>query len=55
MAQDVRSGFVSSAGTYEDYGVVLDPETLAVDWRATRRRRRSRPASKLFHRGIYFD
>jgi N-methylhydantoinase B len=52
----VRDGFVSPGSAYEDYGVVLDPELLTVDERATAERRRTaRRATKLFHRGEYFD
>ncbi len=56
VAQDVRDGFVSVGSAHDDYGVVLDPETLAVDERATAERRRAtRRATKLFHRGDYFE
>jgi hypothetical protein len=52
----VRDGFVSLGSAYEDYGVVLDPETLALDARATdERRRTARQTTKLFHRKEYFD
>jgi N-methylhydantoinase B len=39
---DVVEGFVSVEGAREEYGVVLDPETLAVDAEATARLRRGR-------------
>jgi N-methylhydantoinase B/oxoprolinase/acetone carboxylase alpha subunit len=42
LRQDVRDGYVTLAGAERDYGVVLDPETLAV--RELRRPRRPRPA-----------
>ncbi|MEW6663059.1 MAG: hydantoinase B/oxoprolinase family protein [Bacillota bacterium] len=40
VRQDVVSGYVSLKSAYEDYGVVLDPETLAIDMEATAERRR---------------
>lgn len=40
VVDDVRLGLVSAAGAARDYGVVLDPETLAVDEAATAARRR---------------
>jgi N-methylhydantoinase B len=36
---DVRNEFVSIAAAASEYGVVIDPGTLAVDDAATRRRR----------------
>ncbi|MEZ5666454.1 MAG: hydantoinase B/oxoprolinase family protein [Alphaproteobacteria bacterium] len=35
VARDVRDGLVSVRGAREDYGVVIDPQTLAVDAKAT--------------------
>ncbi|HEY7061797.1 MAG TPA: hydantoinase B/oxoprolinase family protein [Chloroflexota bacterium] len=56
VERDVRDGFVSLGSAYEDYGVVLDPATLALDARATdERRRTARQSAKLFHRKEYFD
>lgn len=39
VAQDVRDGYVSLERARDDYGVVLDPVTLAVDEAQTRARR----------------
>ena len=39
VAEDVRQGYVTIEAAARDYGVVLDPETLAVDEDATERRR----------------
>jgi N-methylhydantoinase B len=36
VQRDVACGYVSLKCAAEEYGVVLDPETLAVDWEATR-------------------
>jgi N-methylhydantoinase B len=56
VERDVRDGFVSVGSAHEDYGVVLDPETLVVDVRETERRRRMcRQPAKMFHRKEYFD
>lgn len=41
VAQDVRNDKVSLASAREDYGVVLDPETFAVDHAATTRARQA--------------
>lgn len=35
VVQDVREGFVSVEGAKRDYGVVIDPDTLEVDEKAT--------------------
>jgi N-methylhydantoinase B len=35
VAEDVREGYVSRGSAHDYYGVVLDPETLAVDGEAT--------------------
>ena len=37
VVEDVREGFVSRAGAREEYGVVLDEETLEIDADATAR------------------
>ncbi|MBI4320830.1 MAG: hydantoinase B/oxoprolinase family protein [Chloroflexi bacterium] len=39
VLEDVWNGFVSVARAREDYGVVIDPETMAVDTAATERLR----------------
>ena len=39
VALDVQNGYVSVAKALEDYGVVIDPDTLAVDEAATAARR----------------
>jgi len=41
VADDVRNGFVSLAAAGREYGVVIDPATLAVDETATAARRRA--------------
>jgi N-methylhydantoinase B len=50
---DVLGGFVSRASAERDYGVVLSANGRAIDAEATRERRMSRPATKLFHRHDY--
>jgi N-methylhydantoinase B len=45
VQEDVKQGYVSLAAAAELYGVVIDPETLAVDRVATERLRRARLAS----------
>lgn len=43
-------------GALEDYGVVLDPETMEIDKAATEERRKLRPDSlPLFDRGPDFE
>ena len=42
VREDVLEGYVSVEGAARDYGVVLDPETLAVDREATSRLRAER-------------
>jgi N-methylhydantoinase B len=49
----VLGGFVSRESAERDYGVVLSGN--AIDVQATSARRRSRPASKLYHRHAYTD
>ena len=39
VQEDVRQGYVSAAQAEEIYGVVIDPETFALDLAATERRR----------------
>ena len=39
---DVLDGYVSIEGAREDYGVVIDPEKLAIDWEATKKLREQR-------------
>lgn len=51
VARDVRNDKVSLRSAREDYGVVLDPDTFAVDREATLRRRR-RPASGTVAREV---
>lgn len=56
VLRDVLAGFVSSESALEDYGVVLDVESEAIDLAATRDRRAAhRWPTKLFHRRRYFD
>jgi N-methylhydantoinase B len=43
VAEDVRQGYVSITAAAADYGVVIDPETLALDRAATERLRAARP------------
>lgn len=50
---DVLGGFVSRANALAEYGVVLTPDGIAVDLAATRDLRVDRPATDLFHRGMY--
>lgn len=40
---DVRDGYVSCEGAARDYGVVIDPKTLAVDKAKTKARRKRAP------------
>jgi N-methylhydantoinase B len=43
VQEDVRQGYVTAAAAAEFYGVVLDPETFAIDLAATERLRAARP------------
>ena len=43
VQEDVRQGYVTVAAAAEFYGVVIDPETLALDLGATERLRAGRP------------
>jgi N-methylhydantoinase B len=52
---DVLGGVVSRESAHRDYGVVLTDDGRAIDDNATRERRKSRPAAKLFHRHEYRD
>jgi N-methylhydantoinase B len=55
VLQDVKDGFVSLEGARDDYGVLVDPETWKIDWRATDARRASvRRDLPLFDRGEWF-
>ncbi len=60
VQDDVADGFVSIEAAVSDYGVVLDPETLSIDRRATlstraaRRAQRSGPLPS-FDRGPQFE
>jgi N-methylhydantoinase B len=54
VRDDVLDGFVSLDSALHDYGVVLDPQTLAVDAVETRKLRQSlRRQTAMFHRGGY--
>lgn len=56
VQQDVARGFVTVKGALEDYGVVLEPDTLEIDKAATEERRKLRPDSlPLFDRGPDFE
>lgn len=56
VRRDVLGGFVSVESALQDYGVVLDDETLELDLDATEaQRRNTRWEAKLFHRDGYFD
>jgi hypothetical protein len=55
VREDVARGFVTARGAREDYGVVLDPVTLAVDKSATDDERAQRRAPlTLIDRGPGF-
>jgi len=56
VRDDFARGFVTARGAREDYGVVLDPVTLAIDENATadRRARRLEPLA-LIDRGPGFE
>jgi N-methylhydantoinase B len=41
---DVLDGYVSIDGAREDYGVVVRPEELGIDWEATGKLRKQRTA-----------
>jgi hypothetical protein len=59
VLDDVTDGFVSVAAAEDSFGVVIDPDTLVIDQRATTALRQeigtSRDPTKLFHRFNYFD
>ena len=59
VLDDVLDGFVSVGAAQDSYGVVIDPDTLVIDPRATASKRQelknSRGPTKLFHRFEYFD
>ena len=54
VREDVLDGFVSPQSALKDYGVVLDPQTLAVDEVETAKIRKD-PCREtaMFHRGRY--
>lgn len=39
VREDVADGLISPAAARQEYGVAIDPETLAIDWEQTRRLR----------------
>ena len=41
VENDIVDGYVTLEGAREDYGVVIDPETMKVDWEASERLRES--------------
>jgi N-methylhydantoinase B len=52
--EDVLDGFVSPQSVLKDYGVVLDPQTLAVDEVETAKIRKDLcRETAMFHRGRY--
>jgi N-methylhydantoinase B len=54
VRDDVLDGFVSYARAQQDYGVVLDPQSLTVDEVETARLRKDqRGETAMFHRGKY--
>jgi N-methylhydantoinase B len=56
VQEDVLGDYVSREAAREDYGVVLDPDTLEIDQAATAQlRREHRPPAKLFHQREYRD
>jgi N-methylhydantoinase B len=56
---DVKDGYVTLEAALRDYGVVIDPVTLATDEQGTEAKREeiglSRGPTKMFHRFNYFD
>lgn len=59
VLDDVKDGFVSFNAAIENYGVVINPNSLLIDLDATRiireQIRSDRGPTKLFHRINYFD
>ena len=59
VLDDVKDGFVSPEAALNDYGVLIDVRTLAIDMGATiakrEEMRRGRGKTRLFHRFDYFD
>jgi N-methylhydantoinase B len=54
VRDNVLEGFVSASSALNDYGVVLDPQTCALDATETRKlRQRMRRQTAMFHRGEY--
>jgi N-methylhydantoinase B len=43
VQEDVRQGYISATAAAEFYGVVIDPDTFAIDGTATARLRAARP------------
>jgi hypothetical protein len=39
---DVKGEKVTITGAHEQYGVVIDPQTVSIDWEQTTRLRQSR-------------
>ena len=55
MGEDVLGGFVSGRAAAEDYGVIVEEATGAVDLQATTERRaEAREPLRMFHRNGYF-
>jgi N-methylhydantoinase B len=56
---DVQDGYVTLEAALRDYGVVIDPITLATDEQGTESQREeirtSRGPTKMFHRFNYFN
>jgi N-methylhydantoinase B len=46
VREDVMDGYVSIKGAEEDYGVVIDPQTLNIDFEATKSLRKERSGQK---------
>lgn len=46
VREDVIDGYVSIKGARENYGVVIDPQTLNVDFEATKRLRKEESPQK---------
>jgi N-methylhydantoinase B len=55
VCEDVANGFVSLQGALDEYGVVIDADTMTVDLQATQRRREQPGSTAMFHRGTYLD
>jgi len=44
VLEDVRQGYVSLKAAAELYGVMIDPQTWAIDWAETKKLRAARAA-----------